>query len=180
MELDRESPPIRASLVQGKNDILTQVIETPGNTVVVGTPRPIGTPGPLEKARGPRYEGQARAQLDAAQFEKDPEVQPLQRLDSPILDWSWSITPKSQGKHTVIVSIQIEWTPADAAGQPIIDRIFSHNLEIEVTKPFLSYGELQIGTLLTGFLGSVLSAPFFYQIWKELKEKRKPPEDGLD
>jgi hypothetical protein len=179
VELGRESPAVRVALIQGKDDILTQVVVTPGNTVVVSTPPPIGTPGPLVNARGPRYQGMGRAVLEAGQFEKEPEEQNLRPLDSPLIEWSWIITPQSEGTHTITVIVQIEWTPIDGTGQPLIDRIFSHSMDIKVTKPFLTYGELQIGTLLSGFLGSVLSAPFIYQVWKEVKARRNR-EEGLD
>jgi hypothetical protein len=74
--------------------------------------------------------------------------------------------------------VEVEWTSESGIGSPIIEPIFSQSFEIEVTKPFITFGQFQIGTLLMGSLGSVFSASFIFTVWKEAKKRAEADRKG--
>ena len=51
------------------------------------------------------------------------------------------------------------------------ERVWSEAITIRVTKPFISLGNLQLATFISGFLGSGLSIPFLYGLVKDRASK---------
>ena len=170
---------VTVSLIRGEGDVLTPVVQTPGNIVVVATPRPLGTPGPIEDALGPGYRARARGVLNAPPlFNPEPANHEFRELLSSRVDWSWTLSPEGQGTQTLLLLVEVEWTSESGIGSPIIEPIFSQSFEIEVTKPFITFGQFQIGTLLMGSLGSVFSASFIFTVWKEAKKRAEADRRG--
>jgi hypothetical protein len=152
----------------------TPVAETPGQIVVTGVPSSPGTPeAPLSEAFGPGYRAEARAVLSAAAFTKDPEEQKYQRLERRKLTWSWTIVSGEPGRQALSVAIEVRWLPT-LNGEPAVEgeEVWDHEFEIEVAKPFLTLGQLQLSTFLSGFIGSALTVPFLYGLIRERWKKK--------
>jgi LysM repeat protein len=167
MEVNR-SDTIRVSLVQATGRTLATTIEVAGRTMVVATPIPYGTPStPIEGAFGPQYEAVAIAKLHATAFEVEPVVEEEQSLEQPRITWKWNIFPKSAGRQIVNVHIIVRWKPKQG-GQPVEYQIWESRLEIRVMEPLIAIGQLNLLTLLSGFLGTGLSIPWIY---KQIQEQ---------
>jgi hypothetical protein len=170
------SEALTVSLIASDGGVIPLTLQ-PGATQVLGTLVPLGTAGPIEEARGEGYLARATANLDAAAFNVAPGEQPSRSVPSPRLDWQWSISSEQEGRQLLVVSIDVEWTPIAGGGAPFSERVWSQVIEIEVTKPFIALGSLQLATLFSGFIGSGLSIPFIYGLIKE-RQARLDREDG--
>src|SRR5579872_919807 len=80
-------------------------------------PHAIGTPGPLEQAFGPKYDGYASAQLQAIGFDAIAPTPGLQSLDQTEIDWDWNVSPKNSGKQYAVVTVDGIWKPKSGSGQ---------------------------------------------------------------
>jgi len=129
----------------------------------------------LPEAFGKDYRARARAVLDVTEFNRKPESQEYRELKDRRLDWRWSVSSNSPGSQLLLLAIDVEWTPTSGTGAAITERVWTANLQIEVTKPFISLGQLQIGTIFGGVIGSGLSVPFLYGFLKERRKKQEPP-----
>ena len=146
----------------------------------MGTAVSVGTPGAsLPQQLGPGYTTRARATLDAIEFDKEPEAQEFKLVGDRQLKWDWSVSSKTTGKHLVLLAIDVEWTRTAGPTEVIQERVWSAAMEVEITKPFISLGQLQLATLLTGFISSGLTVPFLYGLLKERRSRHATqPEDS--
>lgn len=162
-----QSDSIRVSLVT-----TGQILAIPtgvGGQSGVSTPVPFATPGvPAGGPAGPEYEAVAVARLVGTAFDIQPVVDEAQSLQQPSITWEWSLFPKSSGRQIVYVTVVGQWQPK--GGGPTLKRqLWDSRLEIQVTEPLFALGQLNLLTLLSGFLGSALSVPWIFQRFQELR-----------
>jgi hypothetical protein len=172
-----ESEFIRLSLIRTKDQAFTPQIEVEGHSMSVDTPIPIGTPGtPIEAAFGSEYSGIGIARIAATAFECTLSSPEFQSLEQPRLDWIWNCSSDSVGSHYVNLSLYVRWESVDKTDNAIEERqIWRNQIPITVFEPWVSKGQISIGSLFSGFLGTVFSASWLYDRYKDTKEK--PKED---
>jgi hypothetical protein len=127
----------------------------------------------------PNYQGFVIANLDGSAFDispQGPQREPLDKLLIPfpsIIAWAWSITPKRTGSHKVNLSVDAEWIP-NANNGPIIQcDVWDRVIDITVQTPFLARGQIVAGTLISGFIGSILTGPFLLSALSNIRGGRK-------
>jgi hypothetical protein len=114
----------------------------------------------------------AVAKLVGTAFDIQPVVDETQSLQQSLVIWEWSLFPKSSGRQIVYVTVVGQWQPK--GGGPTVQRqLWDSRLEIQVTEPLLALGQLNLLTLLSGFLGSALSVPWIFQRFQELRGQSK-------
>jgi len=178
MEVHRADS-IRVSLVHTTGQNYVPTIRIAGHTAVVVSPISAGTPGvPITRAFGSKYEACANGEVAGAGFDVKPVTTGCQSLEQSNTTWTWSISTEHSGSQTVIVSIEVQWKPKDGE-QPIQRQIWQEQLNIFVEEPWITTGQLNILTLVSGFLGSGFSAPWIIQQIKgEDKKKRSGKKQG--
>jgi hypothetical protein len=176
-----QSSSIIVALIPASTELPGSNPSRPGNTVVVATAIPVGTPGAsLARAQGPGYAARARATLDAIEFSKQPDTQEFKAVSDRRLEWQWSVSSKSQGTQLVLLGLDVEWVRTAESGEVIRETVWSAAMEIEITRPFISLGQLQVATFVTGFVSSGLTIPFLYGLLKEHRSRKPgPPDDSL-
>jgi hypothetical protein len=161
---------IRVALVSADEDTNTGETTEPGYATSLSTAIPRDTQGVepgLAFSEG--IEALAIASFDTANLDYAPLEYAPKPLSAPLPEWIWTVSPKIPGNKKIVVQIDILW---DANDQSLPDTIWGPmTLEIEIVQPLLTIGTLSLSTLLTGSLGSALSFPFLYGIYKEKKEK---------
>jgi hypothetical protein len=154
------------------------VPDTPGNTVVVGTVVVSGTPGvPLPEIKGPGYRATARGIFESTEFKVQPASHDFRSISGDRLDWRWSVSSSSPGSQVILLRIEVEWTSVDGSRPTIREELWSTAIDVRVTKPFITFGQLQLGTLAMGFISSGLTVPFLYGILKERRNKTRDQQD---
>ncbi len=148
------------------------MIETPGGVIIVSTPKPVGTPGAtLREAFGPSFVAWARPRLDATEFKKEPAQQDFKQLNDQRLDWEWNVSSSSSGIQGARIVILVQWRSIES-NESREDEVWSAKFDIEIRKPFLTIGQIQLGTILSAVMTSGLSVPFLLGQWKEYQKKR--------
>jgi len=162
---------VRVSLIKAGNEYLPTV-EIAGHTAVVSTPMLVGTPGQeLPSAFGTEYKAYATASLVGVTFVKDPASFSPQPLDQPRIDWIWSISSDKPGLQRLSVSVQIEWRRTDNSADTRSGQVWRPpDIEIEVFQPIISTGQISLLSLISGFIGSGLSFPWLYGIFRTSKK----------
>jgi len=178
MEIDR-SDSIRVSLVRTADQVFVPTIEIAGHTVIAASPIPVGTlEAPIEKAFGPEYKAFAIANLAGTAFKISPVTHELQSLEQPRIIWEWNIMPEKPGPQTINASIQVQWEPIGGDGETIQRPIWRSRLDILVEEPLIATGQLNAFSLVSAFVGSVLSAPWLYERIKARREKRQKDKES--
>jgi hypothetical protein len=178
MEIDR-SDSIRVSLVRTTDQVFVPTIEIAGHTVIAASPIPVGTlEAPIEEAFGSAYKASAIASLAGTAFKISPVTTEYQSLEQPRIIWEWNIMPEKSGPQTINASIQVRWEPISGSGEPIQRPIWRARLDILVEKPLIATGQLNAFSLVSAFVGSMLSAPWLYERVKERREKRQKDEES--
>jgi hypothetical protein len=160
---------IRLALLRTSDNTYQPTIEITGNSAIVATVVPIGTPQALLKdAFGPGYYIFAKANLTNPAFNINLVSPKIQPFDEPRLDWVWSISPQKTGEHILNASISILWAlgatapiTTTAVNEDYIQRQVWHgNFKVNVTEPFVRRGSYTIGEiwqLLFGVVPTLLS-----------------------
>lgn len=172
------SDTIRISLIRVSDKAYFPTIEVAGHTASVSTAINIGTPGvSAAEAMGPDYEAFAIVYLAAPAFNVSLASSELQPLDQPRLDWTWNILSDQANPQVISVTIEVQWKAKDGSGVPIQRVLWrsSPPLDIDVYRPLVTTGQLNLFTLLSGSIGSGLSIPFLYGVLKE-RGKKTPPK----
>lgn len=155
-------------------------VEIAGNTAVVFTPIPVGTPGQdLSSAFGQDYIAKsAVAQIAGASFTIQPAVpSEAQMLDQPQIVWTWNISSDTPvNDQGLDLTVQIEWQRVGNAQDVKSPVIWRDHIEIDVFQPLLKAGQVSTLSLFSAFLGSGLSIPWLYERLSKRKtqQKRKP------
>jgi LysM repeat protein len=176
----KSSDSVRISLVQTMDQVVAPPIETPGHTVIVAGPIPVGTLETLAQGTfGPGYRTSVVATLAATTFEVKLATVEEQSLEQPQIMWEWNISPQEPGSQQIVnVNIDVKWEPIEDEGKPIQYTIWRHGLQIPVKRSWMTTGQLNAFSLISALIGSVLSAPWLYERIKERREKRQKDEEG--
>jgi len=91
------------------------------------------------------------------------------------MSFNWVATPTLSGKQAININIIGSWTPRKEGKQII--RYLGHYLQyVNVNSepiPFLTFGQVNIGTLLTAFLTAIISIPLWDIIRRRQEEKKE-------
>lgn len=163
MQLERSNS-VRVTLIYTAGISITPVLEVPGNAVIIATPIPVGTPGPIQSAFGPDYTASMVAKLAGAAFDiqavTDAEYQLLNQSRTT---WEWNVIPKYGGSQVLNLAIIVKWQ-SSKGGAPIQYQMWRQRLEVFVDTPiFVSGKPIEILPVITGVVGVVLGglATFF-------------------
>jgi len=107
----------------------------------------------LKDVFGPGYEVSAVANLLTTTFDVKTFAPTEQSLDATTVSWIWNIKPISPGPQVIDVAIDFLWKPL-GRGQVIQHQVWQTQIPITVTQPFLDKGQLSIGEVLSGMLGT--------------------------
>ena len=169
----KRSSTIRVSLVRGV-DGLVPTVEIQGNTAAVSTPIPVGTvQADLRIAFGNEYEPYATARLEGTSFDMELASPEVQSLSEPRLSWIWNIRSEDPGPQSIDGYIEIEWKPVDATKRSEKRQIWSFHLDIEVVQPLLFRGQVNVFSLVSGFIGSGLSIPWLYEVYNKRRSQQR-------
>jgi len=172
----RRADSVRLILLQIGTGGVAPAVTVQGHTTLLGTP--IATPTELVSgATAPEGEVFVVARLAGAAFDSQLVSPERQSMRQPQLVWEWNLMPKSEGKQVVHLSLALWWEAA-GSDQAVEAEIWTQALEVSVSKPWLTTGQISLLSILSGLLGSVLSAPFLSQWWKERKQKARPRRTG--
>ena len=167
------SSTIRVSLVRGV-DGLVPTVEIAGTTVALSTPIPVGTPETgTRSASGNGYEAYASAHLEGTSFDIQPASPEVQSLTEPRVNWTWNIQSEEPGPQSVDGYIEIEWRPVDGAGGSEKHQIWSFHLDIEVARPSFFRDQVNVFSLVSGFIGTVLSIPWLYEVYNKRRTQQR-------
>jgi hypothetical protein len=144
--------------------------------LILNSGGPASTPGStgISRSQVPLPEGYAfscaNARLVGASFEiqeATDEVQCAEGRDR--LEWVWNLAPEREGKQTVNLNLALELHSAANDGPKRPE--WTDSLEIDISVPDESLmrkiGRVPIASPLMFFLGSALSIPFLYTIWRD-------------
>jgi hypothetical protein len=127
---------------------------------VVPSPMPVGTPNvPAELAFGPNYDVYANATLDAVKFDTTPNSAEWQSLDQPLDRWGWTLSPKSEGRQVIFLSVGLEWRYRDwikstkAPAKRDREIWASDPLYINVQQQRVAWGQMQFMPLVSAAIG---------------------------
>lgn len=172
IETERSST-IRVSLMRGAEG-LVPTVEFPAATAALSTPVPAGTreAGP-RNASGNEYEAYAMARLEGTAFDIELASAEVQSLTEPRVSWIWNIRSEEPGPHSLDGYIEIEWRPVDGAGGSEKRQIWSFHLDVEVVQPALLGEPVHVFSLVSGFIGSVLSIPWLYEVYNRRRTQQR-------
>lgn len=126
----------------------------------------------LNNAFGPVYKGCVEAILEGTAFEIGEVTLGCQPVEQEEILWMWSITPKGNtfGDQTLLARIQAKWKPVDPNQDEIWRELWRGDLRVQVVRTPLGY--IELWGLVPALLGSLLSAPWLWERWKELRAWR--------
>lgn len=115
----------------------------------------------------------ASAQLVGAAFEV---VDATDRVQTPgggeSIEWVWNLTPTKKGSQTANINVRLELAAADGTTD---SRQWTDDVDIKVTsagRSFLDVIAQPISAGITLLLGSMLSIPFAYNVWRDRRAPR--------
>jgi len=156
------SDTINLSLKRIIAEMATATSVRPDHTTVAGAPTVVGTPeAALGQAFGPGYDAVVTAKVIAPAFEVQ-STGDEHPLDSDEITWQWGITPKRAGRQVVIVSVDGQWQ-SQASGRTIKRNLWHKEFAIIVYEPMLRRGQIDLASLATALIGSVLSVPWLVE-----------------
>jgi hypothetical protein len=129
----------------------------PPDAVVTAVPVPT-PPFPI----GPATPADVNARLAGAAFtivSASPEVQPVRAGPR----WIWNILSTSPGRQIVDGVVELTLPNPDQPARPYRALVWRDRLEIEVTQPWITVGQLNLLALFSGLVGSALSVPWIYE-----------------
>jgi hypothetical protein len=119
----------------------------------------------------------ASATLEAANFDVRPMgaiPQSVKGQDS--LEWAWNLGPRHEGRQVLTARIEAEFVSVER-GETRTE-VWIEDLEVRVSDPESFLAKVPILSVVTGFLGSALSIPFGFTVWKEWRGIRKSRGEG--
>jgi hypothetical protein len=129
-------------------------------TPVVPSPMPVGTPHvPAELAFGKNYDVYANATLEAVKFDATPISIQWQSLDQPLDRWGWTLSPRSEGRQVIFLSVDLEWRyrnwtqGAKAPAKRDREIWTSDPLYINVAEQRVTWGQMQFMPLVSAAFG---------------------------
>lgn len=163
---------VRLSLIQTPEQCI-MTVEVPVHTARTEIPAFLETPNiTIGEGTSIGYRVLAIARIGAASFECILTSPEEQEIDKPRIDWIWNCKSDKVGSHYINLSLSILWKSID--GKPIGEHQIWHNqFRIEVFEPWITKGQLSIASLISGFLGTILSASWLYERFKEAKIKMR-------
>jgi hypothetical protein len=178
-----QSVEINVSLITTPN-LSIQLTATPkeNNSINVSISKLIlvGTPNvTISDVFGPGYQVSAIAQLYGTAFDIQPGNEITRPLDQSIVSFSWNVLPKVVGRQIIVVSIMGQWTPKDGGkskerliGQPELSIVVD---EVNATRSesFIAFGQITLGEVLLGLIGSVLNLPWILDITQKRRKERE-------
>jgi hypothetical protein len=109
---------------------------------------PVGTPNvPLDRAFGTGYTSSATGRLSAPAFDVEQSSLATQLFDGSATVWEWTVSPQRSGRHTIDMSINVEWSPVEPApsphgsGRSISRTVWAQPIEVQVQSDFFSIGD---------------------------------------
>jgi hypothetical protein len=142
--------------------------DTPDVQIAIGTLEPEGTPGPLITWKGEGYVTKAYAELGAAGWTTSPahdEPPRVQNISEGGNHWHWSIRSDSPGEQIITVILWVHWMKEGETSEP--EDVWTVDIPIKVTEPFIAFGTLQVATVLCGLVGSGLSLPLLWRFSRD-------------
>lgn len=165
---------IRISFIRTTGQIYIATVESTKHTAILATSKPIGgTPAvSIEESFGPEYEACAIANLEGEAFDIGELTTGCQSLEQPEITWEWNIKPKNDevvGLQIINARIEAQWKPTGNSDTIIQRQIWRSRFEIEVNRSLVNW----VNSLFIGLVGSVFSAPWLYDKYKEWREKQE-------
>lgn len=144
------------------------VLATEGHTtatVVIPTP----TPAPNRRVIALIA---ATAQLSATSLEIEPSESVRKEVSgSEPTIWRRTIDPEETGTRLITFYITLEYQTE--AGDVVRADLPSRSEPVKVEKSLFTRGELNLTGLVTGMVGSGLSCPFLYTLWKDRRARAR-------
>jgi Immunoglobulin-like domain of bacterial spore germination len=166
------SDTINLSLKHIVEELATATSVRPDRTTVAGAAAVVGTPEvALGQAFGPGYDAVVIAKVVAPAFEVQ-STGDEHPLDQDAITWQWGITPKRSGHQVVIVSVDGRWRP-QAGGRTIERNLWRQEFAIVVYEPMLRRGQIDLASLATALIGSVLSVPWLVEQIQARRQQRQ-------
>ncbi|HSL29112.1 MAG TPA: LysM domain-containing protein [Anaerolineales bacterium] len=169
----KRSSTIRVSLMRGA-DGLVPAVEIQGSPAALSTPVAVGTiESEKRSASGDAYEPYVTARLEGTAFDIELASPEMQSLREPRLSWIWNIRSEDPGPQSIDGYIEIEWKPVDGAKRSEKHQIWSFHLDMEVVRPSLFRGQVNVFSVVSGFLGSGLSLPWLYDVYNKRRTQQR-------
>lgn len=182
LEIDHNDR-VRISLKQGEKRVISEQRDKGergggSNSMILPVPPIGGTPAATMKdAFGKDYEVCASAIIGEQSF-KITELTPgCRTLNQKTTNFEWEIVAQYDGNQKIISRMDLEYKPIEEGLPSFTGEIWSENLNITVTRPYIKIGTITIATIVTAFIGSLLSASFIYMLIKDRKEKKRETQN---
>jgi hypothetical protein len=136
--------------------VVLATVGTPGQTTLVVSPVPLGTPGaPLPQARGTNYAAFAVARIPATtgvQVVLSSPSNEEQALERESITWYWSVTSATAGTRHMRLNLELRYKPRLPGAPSVADEpLWSPEIVIEAReKDVISVGPLQLPTANLG------------------------------
>lgn len=176
MEVNR-SGTIRVSLIRVGDNTYLPTVEIAGHTAIVST-LIIPTPNPGPETT--EYQAFVTSYIPSTTtLEVVPPPFPEQLLDQSRIDWIWNIVANKPGDHEITVYIYVHWKPKTDAGSPTAPLLVWHSTRvIKAVQPLITIGQISVATLISGSVGSGLSVPWLYSVFKEKRKTTRKRKKG--
>lgn len=152
----------------------------PGATETTSKPAfpPDATPGAsLELAYGPGYQAMGRPVFDHTGLTIDPENAEEKPLSS-LTRWTWTATATGRDTLHLDMTLTVRWIPLHGGQEHSFDA-WDQPLNVKVTEPWVTLGQINIlgllGTFVGGTLLSGLSIPWFLANLRTRRDDEPPP-----
>lgn len=117
-----------------------------------------------------------KPELDAPSFEFEKDK--LAKIfNCNHMGWQWIVTPKKEGKQTLLIDFVFNWKHKDADNWNKIN-VSTKPIEVAVVRPFITLGQINLATILMGILGGLLAAPKLFEIVAKFV-KRTPKRSAI-
>lgn len=170
---------VRLSLIQTIEQFAVTV-EVPVHAARTEIPTFPETPRiTIGESASPGYRALAIARIGAAAFDCILTSPETQEVDQPRIDWIWNCRSDKVGSHYINLSLSVLWESID--GKSIGERQIWHDqFRIEVFEPWITKGQLSVAGLISGFLGTILSASWLYERFAKMKMRKTDTSQDSD
>ncbi|SRR5258706_1400397 len=163
---------IRISIVIPQVQLYTSIPEATSHSLATGYLKTVdGTPDvPASYAFGPQYQSCAKAILEGVAFDIGAITIDCQSLEQREINWVWNIRSKSEIKGSQILNVRIQGEWKDNSNRQIQRELWRSTLF--VTVEVSAFDRINFFAVISGLIGSVLSAPWIYDRIKELRQHK--------
>jgi hypothetical protein len=120
------------------------------------------------------FEVTVKPELDAPSFDFEQKSFAQLFQGQQQLNWQWIVTPTKEGVQSFSLDFVFRLKRKGAAEWTEY-HVPSKTLEVAVVRPFITLGQINLATILTGILAGLLATPKLIEIVKSVA-KRKPKQ----